>query len=215
MPDITINTPSVGLEAYFTFKDPISFYIKNKFNLNSLSMKLKVISVISMKDMVRNDLRDPYTELYEPATIPEVEYKKDLIDNIPIISFSYTDRLGVERYIRSPLNYVDTISSISNIEYNNKLIIIDLNKLPNELDTSIHFSDLSDFIESRLGIVPEIKEVSVGNAELVDTVENVTRETIRKNMVTVYKTLQIRLEEAELKHDQLLQRLTALGISLG
>lgn len=215
MPDITINTPSVGLEAYFTFKDPISYYIKNKFNLNSLSMKLKVISVISMKDMVRNDLRDPYTELYEPATIPEVEYKKDLIDNIPIISFSYTDRLGVERYIRSPLNYVDTISSISNIEYNNKLIIIDLNKLPNELDTSIHFSDLSDFIESRLGIVPEIKEVSVGNAELVDTVENVTRETIRKNMVTVYKTLQIRLEEAELKHDQLLQRLTALGISLG
>lgn len=215
MPDITINTPSVGLEAYFTFKDPISFYIKNKFNLNSLSMKLKVISVISMKDMVRNDLRDPYTELYEPATIPEVEYKKDLIDNIPIVSFSYTDRLGVERYIRSPLNYVDTISSISNIEYNNKLIIIDLNKLPNELDTSIHFSDLSDFIESRLGIVPEIKEVSVGNAELVDTVENVTRETIRKNMVTVYKTLQIRLEEAELKHDQLLQRLTALGISLG
>ena len=215
MPDITINTPSVGLEAYFTFKDPISFYIKNKFNLNSLSMKLKVISVISMKDMARNDLRDPYTELYEPATIPEVEYKKDLIDNIPIVSFSYTDRLGVERYIRSPLNYVDTISSISNIEYNNKLIIIDLNKLPNELDTSIHFSDLSDFIESRLGIVPEIKEVSVGNAELVDTVENVTRETIRKNMVTVYKTLQIRLEEAELKHDQLLQRLTALGISLG
>lgn len=215
MPDITINTPSVGLEAYFTFKDPVSFYIKNKFNLNSLSMKLKVISIISMKDMVRNDLRDPYTELYEPATIPEVEYKKDLIDNIPIVSFSYTDRLGVERYIRSPLNYVDTISSISNIEYNNKLIIIDLNKLPNELDTSIHFSDLSDFIESRLGIVPEIKEVSVGNAEFVDTVENVTRETIRKNMVTVYKTLQIRLEEAELKHDQLLQRLTALGISLG
>lgn len=215
MPDMTINTPSVGLEAYFTFKDPISYYIKNKFNLNSLSMKLKVISVISMKDMVRNDLRDPYTELYEPATISEVEYKKDLIDNVPIVSFSYTDRLGVERYIRSPLNYIDTVSNISNIEYNNKLIIIDLNKLPNELDTSIHFSDLSDFIESRIGIVPEIKEVSIGNAELVDTVENVTRETIRKNMVTVYKTLQIRLEEAELRHDQLLQRLTALGISLG
>lgn len=215
MPDVTVNTPSVGLEAYFTFKDPVNYYIRNKYNLNSLSIKLKVISVISMKDMIRSDLRDPFTELYDPAKIPEVEYKKDLIDNIPIISFSYRDRTGVERFIRSPLNYIDSVSNISNKEYVNKLLVMDLNRLPKELDTTVFFADLADFVESRLGVAPQIKEVAVGEVEMVDTIEHETRETIRKNMVTVYKTQQVRLEEALLDKDQILNRLAEMGISLG
>ena len=215
MPDVTINTPSIGLEAYFTFKDPINYYIRNKYNLNSLAMKLKVISIISMRDMIRSDLRDPFTELYDPAQIPEVEYKKDLIDNIPIISFSYRDRNGVERYIRSPLNYIESMSNVSNVEYINKLLVLDLNRLPKELDTSIFFADLADFVESRLGINPQIKEVSVGEVEMVDTNEHEQREQVRKNMVMVYKTQQVRLEEALLDKDQILNRLSEMGIVLG
>lgn len=215
MPDVTVNTPSVGLEAYFTFKNPINYYIRNKYNLNSLAVKLKVISVISMRDMIRSDLRDPFTELYDPAQLTEVDYKKDLQDNIPIISFSYTDRNGVEKYIRSPLNYIDSISNISNKEYINKLLVVDLNRLPKELDTSIFFADLADFIESRMGINPQIKEVSMGEVELVDPVEHETRETVRKNMVTVYKTQQVRLQELQLDYDQVMHRLQELGISLG
>ena len=88
MPDITVNTPSIGLHAYFKFKEPINTYLKNKFNLDSLTIKLKVISIINMKDMIRNDLRDPFSEIYVPAAISEVEYKKDLVDNVSIISFS-------------------------------------------------------------------------------------------------------------------------------
>ena len=215
MPDVTVNAPSVGLEAYFTFKDPINYYIRNKYNLNSLAVKLKVISVISMRDMIRSDLRDPFTELYDPAKLTEVDYKKDLLDNIPIISFSYTDRTDVERYIRSPLNYIDSVSNISNKEYINKLLVIDLNRLPKEFDTSIFFADLADFVESRLGIVPQIKEVAVGEVEMIDTNEHDTREEIRKNMVSVYKTQQVRLEELQLEHNQVMQRLATLGISLG
>ena len=215
MPDVTINTPSVGLEAYFTFKDPINYYIRNKYNLNTLAIKLKVISIISMKDMIRSDLRDPFTELYDPAKIPEVEYKKDLIDNIPIISFSYRDRIGVERFIRSPLNYVDTMSNVANVEYVNKLLVLDLNRLPKELDTTIFFQDLADFVEARLGVAPQVKEVVVGEIDMVDTTEHETRETIRRNMITVHKTLHVRLEELQLDHDQVLERLADLGISLG
>lgn len=214
MPDVTVNTPSIGLQAFFTFKDPINYYIRNKFNLNSLAVKLKVISVISMRDMIRSDLRDPFTELYDPAQLTEVDYKKDLIDNIPIISFSYVDRNGVEKYIRSPLNYIDSISDVTNVEYINKLLVVDLNRLPKDVDTSVFFTDLADFVESRLGIVPQIKEVAVGEVEMVTTNEHETRETVRTNMVTVYKTQQVRLEELQLDHDQLLQRLADMGISL-
>lgn len=215
MPDITVQIPSVGMEGFFNFKEPINYYLRNKFNLNSLSVKLKVVSVISMKDTIRSDLRDPFSDLYAPAGITETDYKKDLVDNVPIISFTFKDSRGVERFIRSPLNYIESISSVTNIEYLNKLIIIDLNRLPNEVDTTIFFDELKDFIETRLGIIPVIKEVSVGNVELVDNVEHETRETIRKNMVTVYKTLNTQLEEITLKHDQLLQRLQAMNITLG
>jgi len=215
MPDVTINIPSISQEAYFTFKEPINTYLKNKFNLDALTVKLKVISIISMRDMIRTDLRDPFSELYSPAGLDEVEYKKDLRDNISIISFSFRDLVGIEKYARCPLNYIDSISNISSKEYINKMIVLDLNRLPTDLDTTIFFNDLADFIESRIGIAPNIKEVNIGDVEFVTPDEHNTRETIRTNMTIVHKTLSTQLQEANLRYDQVLQRLQVLNITLG
>lgn len=215
MPDVTINTPSVGMISYFTFKEPINTYFKNKFNLDSMTVKLKVISIISMRDMIRNDLRDPFTELYVPAGLTELDYKKDLRDEIAIISFSFVDIQGVQKFCRCPINYVESIANISNKEYINKMIVLDLNRMPSDLDTTIFFTDLADFIESRLGIVPAIKEVNIGDVEFVTPDEHVTRETVRTNMVTVHKTLSTQLQEANLRYDQVIQRLQDLNITLG
>lgn len=213
--EITVDVPSLGMESYVVFKEPLNYYVRNKYNLNPANTKLKVISVITMKDTIRNDLRDPYTDLYLPAAISEVDYKKDLTDNVPVVSFSFRDVRGVERFVRSPLNYIESFSNINNVEYLNKALVVSLGYLPSELDTSLFFSDLKDFIESRLGVTPEVKEVSVGNIELVDDETHELRETVRKNTVTVHKTLSIQLQESNHRHDQLLQRLRTLGIVLG
>lgn len=215
MPSITVATPSINLKAYFTFKEPINTYLKNTFNLDALTAKLKVISVISMKDMIRNDFRDPFTTLYAPSAISEVEYKKDLKDNVPIVSFSFLDSAGVEKFVRVPLNYIASVSSITSKEYINKLILIDMNKLPIELDLTTYFTDLRDFIAGRTGITPVIKEVSIGNVELVTQDEHTTRETVRSNMVTVFKTLSTQLSELSIKYNSILARLQVLGIVLG
>lgn len=215
MQEVTVNAPSVGTEAYFTFKEPVNTFLKNKYNLDSLTVKLKVVSIISMKDMIRNDLRDPYTEIYLNCGLSEVDYKKDLLDDVPIVSFSFKDSEGIERFIRAPLNYISSISNVASIEYINKLIVIDLNKLPMSLDTTLFFNDLSDFIQTRLGITPSIKEVNIGDVELVDVEEHNIRETIRKNMVTVHKTLHVQLEEANIRYDGIMNRLQELGIVLG
>ena len=216
MPEITINVPSLNLEAYFTFKEPVNTYFKNKYNLNSLNKKLKVISIITMKDMIRNDLKDPYTELYTVlGIIEEVEYKKDLNDNIPIISFSFRDDLGIERFLRCPLNYIESYTLISNIEYINKLIVLDLGMLPKNLDISMFYDDFKDYIETRLGINSELKEVEIGNIELISENEHEIRETIRNNTKTVYKTCYTLYEEEKNKNTELLLRLQTLGISLG
>lgn len=214
MPEITIGPLEINQESYFTFKEPVNTHLKNKYNLDSLTIKLKVVSIISMRDTLRNDLRDPYTEIYAPAGISEVDYKKDLIDHISIISFSYTDIQNIERFIRVPLNYIDSVANLTNVEYINKIIAIDLNKLPVDLDTTLFFTDLSDFISSRLGITPQIKEIGIGNILLVTPIEHTTRETVRTNAITVFKTLSTQLAETNLKHDQLLLRLQALNISL-
>lgn len=214
MPDITVQIPSVGMQAYFTFKEPFATYVKNKFNVNPAATKLKVISVISLLDTIRNDLRDPYTDLYSPASLSEVAYKKDLTDNIPVVSFAYTDSIGVDRYVRVPVNYIESISSVSDVEYINKLILIDLNRLPLNADTTLFFSELKTFIETRLGVNPDLKEVSVGEVEMVSTQEHEMRETIRGNTRTVYKTLETRYAELQLSYQQLVDRLTALNISL-
>jgi len=216
MPEITINVPSLNLEAYFTFKEPVNTYFKNKYNLNSLNKKLKVISIITMKDMIRNDLKDPYTELYTVlGIIEEVEYKKDLNDNIPIISFSFRDDLGIERFLRCPLNYIESYTLISNIEYINKLIVLDLGMLPKNLDISMFYDDFKDYIETRLGVNSELKEVEIGNIELISENEHEIRETIRNNTKTVYKTCYTLYEEEKNKNTELLLRLQTLGISLG
>jgi len=216
MPEITVNVPSLNLEAYFTFKEPVNTYFKNKYNLNSLNKKLKVISIITMKDMIRNDLKDPYTELYTVlGIIEEVEYKKDLNDNIPIISFSFRDDLGIERFLRCPLNYIESYTLISNIEYINKLIVLDLGMLPKNLDISMFYDDFKDYIETRLGVNSELKEVEIGNIELISENEHEIRETIRNNTKTVYKTCYTLYEEEKNKNTELLLRLQTLGISLG
>jgi hypothetical protein len=168
-----------------------------------------------MRDMIRNDLRDPFSEIYVPAGLSELEYKKDLRDEIAIISFSFVDIQGITKFCRCPINYIQSIADISNKEYINKMIVLDMNRLPSDLDTTVFFSDLADFIESRLGVVPAIKEVNIGDVEFVSPDENVVRETVRTNMVTVHKTLSTQLQEANLRYDQMVQRLQDLNISLG
>lgn len=213
--ETTVAIPSVGTEAYFKFKEPYNLYIKNKFNINTLATKLKVISVISMRDMIRTDLRDPFTEIYETAGLSELDYKRDLNNNVYLISFSLKTCDGVERYIRVPLNYLAEVSTPSIVEYANRIIMVDLGHLPSDLDLTPLFADLSDYVASRVGVTPTIKDVSVGETLQLDHVSSETRETIRQNSVTVHKTLAIQLEESRYMYDQMLNRLNDLGIVLG
>lgn len=213
--EVTVAIPSVGTEAYFEFKDPYSTYIRNKFNINTLGVRLKVISVISMRDMIRTDLRDPYTEIYATAGLSEVDYKQDLTNNVYLISFSFRTCDGVERYVRVPLNYVASQSDSATVEYTDRIVMLDLGYLPKDLELTPFFNELIDFMATRTGVNVEVKDVSVGNVKLVAQEDHETRETIRKNSVSVHKTLEVKLEEKTLLLDSLMNRLKTLNIVLG
>ncbi len=214
MTAITVVIPSVGSEVYLGFKEPFSYQFRNKFNTNELGVKFKIVSVIDMRDSIKNDQRDPFSSIYVPVNLSEVEYKEDLLDGIPIISVSFVNKKGVEQFFRLPGNYIASVSSPSAVEYINRLTIVDLGKLPIGLDVGAFQEDLKDFIEERFGVRPSVSEVSVGAVELVDQSEHETRETVRTNSVTVFKNNATELQELRLAYDSIVDRLDDLNISL-
>lgn len=217
MAELTINLPSPGLEGVFHFKEPYGLYLRNQFGLVSNSIRMKVVSVISLKDNIRNDARDPFSELYSPLGISESDYKLDVVNGVPIISLSFLNDKDVERIFRVPASYIESIDDLSNVDYLNRFILIDLNKLPITLDTTVLFPDIRDKIINSLGIPDEniiIKEVSLGGVESISTEEHDMREVIRQGVITENQTLSARLTELELLYSSLVDRLDTIGIEL-
>lgn len=215
MTDITVTQPSVGLEARFVFKDPAGRYIRNKLNITEENILLTAVTVSNMRELVEVDMRDPFQDAYYPMGLTRTQYEEDLKNDVPLITFRHESLSKTISYLRIPLNYVEDYSNVAEIGYINKLLVIDLGSVYKELDTSVIFPDLKDFITTRLGIVPDVKEVGIGDIESVSQVEHDTKESLRTNLVTVRKTLTIQLEEMTLKYDQILQRLQTLNITLG
>jgi len=206
MVPITVEAPFLGFTSYFYFKEPFNRYIENTYNFRSNRYKLKVVSIISIRDMIKNDHRDAFTHIYDPAGVDEVDYTQDLADNIPILSLSFYNERDLEVIFRVPLNYVEHIESLDVVEYVNKLIVIDLNRRHVDFDLSLHFNELTEFIRDRYGVTPDIKEVSIGNIELITNDEHNIRETIRKNLTLVRKTIYTRFRELELLYNSLINR---------
>lgn len=207
-----ITPPNVGLTAYFSFKEPFATYIKNKLNIDNYNKKLTVMSVISMKDMTLTDLKNPYIEIYTPAGATEQSYSKDLENNVVIVSLGVS---GTTTIFRVPFTYMDSILDVSNVEYINKLIVIDLGKLPSSLDLSVYFTDLLKFTYDHIGVTAKAKEVALGTPVYITQEESDTRETIRQNAPLIYQTTSMQLSQLQTKYDELVNRLTQLGIVLG
>lgn len=187
MAELTISIPNVGTRAIFKFKEPFRSFVKNKFRHNTDGTQMEVASIINMKDNVVNDARDPYSEIYDPAGITQDEYKKDVIDNISIITLRFRDNKDVVRYIRVPANYISEISDTGTVEYISKMLVIDLGMLPVDLDVAKLSQGLTENISYLIGVrsnnLPKIHEVGIGDIELVPYEEHVIREEVRSNIV--------------------------------
>lgn len=215
MPEITVSPPSLNLKAYFSFKEPVFSRIRNKLNTNEDSIELKVIGINSLRSMIESELRDPYVDTYQPLGIADIDYRRDVLNEVPLYVFSHTSPTNRVTYFKCPLSYIVEYSLVSDILYTNRVIVIDMAKLPKSLDTTVVFDELSDLVFDALGVRAEIKEVSVGQAQAVTRQEFQTRESIRQQSITVRKSTRTRLAEMTLKHDQLLARINQLNIVLG
>lgn len=215
MLEITVSPPSLNLLAYFSFKEPVFSRIRNQLNTNEDSIELKVIGINNLRSMFESELRDPYVDTYQTLGISELDYRRDVLNDVPLYVFSHTSSIGRITYFKCPLSYIEDYSLVADIMYTNRVIVIDMAKLPKALDTTFVFAELSDLVFDRLGVRPELKEVSIGEPEKVTRESFQTRESIRVQGITVRKSNRARLAEVTLKHDQLLARINELNIVLG
>lgn len=203
MPTITVLPPDLNMTGYWSLKEPFASYVKHNYIIDLVTTKLRVISITSMKDLILSNLVDPFTTIYQPAGLTEIDYKEDLINNTPIISLNTPTNVG-EVIIRVPLNYISALPNKVDVVYRDKVIVIDLGPLPENVDTSVWKNDINDFILGRIGIKPAIKEVQIGLPVFIDHPSNIVRERYRTNSTTVKETYLIRYNKLTNAYNQLI-----------
>lgn len=215
MVEITVSAPAVGQEAYFKFKNPVLTYVQSKLNTNEASILLKVIGINNLRGLLEAELRDPYVDTYAPMGIGVQDYRDDVLNDIPLYVFSYRDMGGNIVYLKAPLNYIQEYSGTLDINYTNRLIVLEMGKLPATLDTVVIFQELQDLVYDKLGVTPTAKEISIGEPEKIERADHELRESIRKQSIQVAKSTKAALAEITHKYNELTARLSDMGIVLG
>lgn len=204
MSNVTVQIPPLGIECLFSFKKPFNAYVSSTLNINLSEVKLKVISIISMRDMVAIEKIDPFTRYYVPIGIPEADFKFDFDHDVPIITLLYNET----NVVKIPLSYISFYKAISQIEYSNKVVVVDLGMLPTSVHTEVYFDTLKDFIETRFGVRPEVKEVNLGS-KIVSSTEHEQNELARQNVITIHDTNETKLQKITTSYNELLNRFLA------
>jgi hypothetical protein len=200
---VTVNQPFVGSEGLYGFKDPFYQYLSQKFGTDINNVILKIEGVTSLKDILVNNNVDPYLDIYKPAGISDLQYRFDASNNVPIITFLYTGETE-QTLFRVPLSFISKIASDDSVLYKQVLIQIDLGNLPSNLDVTVMFNDISNYITSIYGVSnPNITFQYGSGSELVSPTDYTTRETIRENTKTVQETCLVKYNKLLILYNDL------------
>lgn len=214
MSDVTVLLPRVNDVAYFEFKDPFDSKVKIVTNSLDKRYKLTVVSVVGFDDYITQFHRDPFIDVYNPVALSDVEYRQDKNDDIKIITFAYRDVDGVDQLFKVPHNYIAAVITSGVVPYTNRTLVLNLGYLPEDLDITHIFSDVGDIVTTMLGVQPTITDISTGEREFIEPKDHTLREEVRKNTVSVKKTLAVQLREAKNDLDAYVKAVKKLGIDL-
>lgn len=217
MAEVTISLPSPNTEAVFQFKEPFKSYVKNAYRFNTDGIVMKVITILSMKDNVISDARDPFSEIYEPVGLSLDKYKSDVVNGVPIITLTFLDNYGVVKYLRVPASYIEDISETGTIPYINKMLVIDLGMLPMELNLLDSLPELKGYIANAVGLPPsEVKayESNLGKTISLPYDEHEVREGVRESYRDYTETMAAKYASLQERYTDVISMLQELGIVL-
>ena len=178
--------PPINTEGKFIFKEP--FLSKYKSDV-----VYKVVGVRTIEEMYEAQ-EDPFEYVYKFNGLSETEFKDDLQNSVPIVTFTKT---GLDFYY-IPASYIESTPMLSGHRYREYMIGIKLPKLPVGTETEAILQILSDDVRDALGVHTEAKIIPSSSEILLDDIENEKMKRLLENSKKVYKSWKTKyLEEVE------------------
>lgn len=178
--------PPINTEGKFIFKEP--FLSKYKSDV-----VYKVVGVRTIEEMYEAQ-EDPFEYVYKFNGLSETEFKDDLQNSVPIVTFTKT---GLDFYY-IPASYIESTPMLSGHRYREYMIGIKLPKLPVGTETDAILQILSDDVRDALGVHTEAKIIPSSSEILLDDIENEKMRRLLENSKKVYKSWKTKyLEEVE------------------
>lgn len=147
--------PEVGSRGLITLAAPFNTLI-------SPTTQYTVESVRTLRDLISNDV-DPYTTYYQQAaatTISLSEYQSDLENNLSIVTLisDYGFTVSV------PCRYIAAYPDGNVFKYHNLMVGVSLGAIYEGEDLNALLNQFSATAQALIGVTPQIKLVSVGEA---------------------------------------------------
>lgn len=199
------NMPYIKLSGIFEFRSPVDKVVDNK----------KVYTIVALRSI--QDLLDsgeePYETIYSKIGLTEDRFNSDRNKDISVVTLVDEGN----NYIYIPTSDIIKVPDSEGELYSNRLLVVDLGKLPNNLSLSQLKSAIADKILYGLNLTVEVKDVVNSATEVVNDLEHdmFMRSTVHGD--SREDTYEDKYHKLTKEYDKLLKILTATnaGIKLG
>jgi len=162
--------PSVGMSGLWTLKPPLDAYLAPQTVYTCHTIR-------SFNELIAQQ-SDPLNTIYLAIGLTGEDYARDLAAGVYIVSLQSSD--GIWKYV--PTSYITEFPSAGGVLYQQYMLGIGLPLLPADTDLSTLQTQISSLTQNMLGVVPELKMLSVGSSRLVSDELHETNLVNRSNL---------------------------------
>ena len=149
---------------------------------------------------------DAYELVYRPKGLADVDYQKDLSENMVIVCLQSDN--GYWHYF--PASHLITYPDPSGIPYQKKGMYISLPAMPVERDLTFIIPELQDKILTTLGVASEVKMVEASQVTMVTEEKHIATTISRQSKVGVTNTLEAQVLELQTANSLLIKKIQEL-----
>ena len=190
--------PTIGAKGLYELAHPFDTQIDPNAEYSAQSIRYLT------EYIAKNE--DPFTEIYEPLSIPRETYLEDLRDGNPIVGLQSAK--GVWVYV--PARYILSWPSVNGVRYIKAMITADIGPFPADRDFTPLLADVQLYIKNKIGITPKVDLVAVSKPVLISFEQHERVMSARTNIVTDDTTSYTKAKVLEEQNQSLRQKITAL-----
>lgn len=198
------NVPYIRLEGFFEFKSPVSDVVKS-------NVPYKIVAIRDIRDLIDSN-EEPFETIYEKIKLSKDVFDRDYKNNVSVVTL--LDAAGDYTYV--PENVITKAPDIDGELYSNRLMVVNLGKLPENFNLIQIKKSIEDAILYGINLKVEAKEVINSATEVINDVDH--NEFLRKTVHGPDRadTYEDKYRKLKIKYDELFNLIeeTNKGIKL-